>query len=113
MFQWKKKKEFPAIGETWVLSLAWEDPLEKGKASLENSMDYTVLQRAWLSDFHFQVGVHHQSSQTIKETFCNKCSSSSFMHQDPGSSSEEGSLFQITPLTSLGRFFNLELPKNM
>ena len=42
----KKKKEFPAIGETWVLSLAWEDPLEKGKASLENSMDYTGLQRA-------------------------------------------------------------------
>ena len=42
----KKKKEFPAIGETWVPSLAWEDPLEKGKASLENSMDYTGLQRA-------------------------------------------------------------------
>ena len=47
------------MGETWVQSLAWEDPLEEGKASLENSMDYTGLQRAGLSDFHFQVVVHH------------------------------------------------------
>ena len=33
--------------ETWVRSLGWEDPLEKGKAThsrpgLENSMDYIV-----------------------------------------------------------------------
>ena len=34
------------MGETWVLSLAWKDPLEKGKASLEKSMDYTGLERA-------------------------------------------------------------------
>jgi len=38
----------PAIQETWVQSLGWEDPLEKGKANplqysgLENSMDYIV-----------------------------------------------------------------------
>ena len=39
-------KEF-AMRETWVRSLGWEDPLEKGKAphssihsGLENSMDY-------------------------------------------------------------------------
>ena len=41
-------KNLPAMQETWVLSLGWEDPLEKGKANplqyfcLENSMDYTV-----------------------------------------------------------------------
>ena len=35
----------PAMWETWVLSLGWEDPLEKGTAThsnilvLENSMD--------------------------------------------------------------------------
>ena len=23
----------PAVGETWVRSLSWEDPLEKGKAT--------------------------------------------------------------------------------
>ena len=32
-------KNPPAIQETWVLSLGWEDPLGKGKASgLKNSM---------------------------------------------------------------------------
>ena len=40
-------KNPPAIWETWVQSLGWEDPLEKGKANLqysglENSMDCIV-----------------------------------------------------------------------
>ena len=26
-------KNLPAVQETWVLSLGWEDPLEKGKAT--------------------------------------------------------------------------------
>ena len=26
-------KNLPAMWETWVLSLAWEDPLEKGKST--------------------------------------------------------------------------------
>ena len=57
------KKNPPAIWETWIWSLAWEDPLEKGKAThiqysgLENSMDYIVhgVTKSWtrLSDFHF------------------------------------------------------------
>ena len=38
-------KNLPAMWETWVQSLGWEDPLEKGYplqySSLENSMDYT------------------------------------------------------------------------
>ena len=29
----KKKKKMPAVQETWVWSLGWEDPLEKGKAT--------------------------------------------------------------------------------
>ena len=35
-------KNPPAMRETWLQSLGWEDPLEKGKAThsgLENSMD--------------------------------------------------------------------------
>ena len=38
-------KNLPAVQETWVLSLGWEDPLEKGKgyplqySGIENSMD--------------------------------------------------------------------------
>ena len=53
-------KNLPAMWETWVQSLAWEDTLDKGKAThsstLENSMDCTVhgVAKSWtgLSDFH-------------------------------------------------------------
>ena len=48
-------KNLPAMRETWVQSLGWEDPLEKGKATplqysgLENSMDCTVhgVSKSW------------------------------------------------------------------
>ena len=57
-------KNLPAMRETWVRSLGWEDPLEKGKAGhplqysgLENFMDFIVLgvAKSWtrLSAFHF------------------------------------------------------------
>ena len=42
-------KNLPAMQETWVRSLGWEDPLEKGKATplqysgLENSMEMRLL----------------------------------------------------------------------
>ena len=55
----------PAVRETWVRSLGWEDPLEKGKAihsqysGLENSMDCIVhgVAKSWtgLRHFHFHV----------------------------------------------------------
>ena len=57
-------KNLPAMRETWVQSLGWEDPLEEGKGyplqyfGLENSMDCIVheVTKSWtqLSDFHFQ-----------------------------------------------------------
>ena len=57
-------KNLPAMWETWVRSLGWEDPLEKGKAyllqysGLENSMDCIVqgVTKSWTppSNFHFQ-----------------------------------------------------------
>ena len=53
-----------AMWETWVQSLGWEGPLEKGTATpvqysgLENSMDCVVhgVAKSWtlLSDFHLQ-----------------------------------------------------------
>ena len=56
-------KNPPAVQETWVQSLGWEDPLKKGKAyplqysGLENSMDCIVhgvtKNQTRLSDFHF------------------------------------------------------------
>ena len=47
-------KSPPEMQETWVQSLGWEDPLEKGKAyplqnsGLENSMD----RGAWQATIH-------------------------------------------------------------
>ena len=56
-------KNLPAMQETWLRSLGWEDPLEKEKATrlqdsgLENSMDCIVhgVTKSWtrLSNFHF------------------------------------------------------------
>ena len=51
-------KNLPAIQETWVPSLGWEDPLEKGKAATHASiLTYTVhgvaQSQTRLSDFHF------------------------------------------------------------
>ena len=52
----------PAMRETWIRSLGWEDPLEKGEgyplqySGLENSMDCIVhgvsKHQTQLSDFH-------------------------------------------------------------
>ena len=56
-------KNLPAMWETWVRSLGWEDPLEKGKAThsrnsgLVNSMDCILhgvtKSQTQLSDFPF------------------------------------------------------------
>ena len=66
-------KNLPAMQETWVRSLGWEDPLEKGKAThfqysgLENSMDCIVRgvakSQTWLSNFHFWTA--SRSNQSI------------------------------------------------
>ena len=54
-------KNPPAVRETWVLSLGWEDRLEKGKATYSGILAWRILwaiqsmgsQRVRLSDFHF------------------------------------------------------------
>ena len=56
-------KNTPAMRETWVRSLSWEDSPGEGNgcllqySGLEYSMDYTVhgVTKSWarLSDFHF------------------------------------------------------------
>ena len=60
-------KNPPAMWDTWVLSLGWEDPLAKGKvyslqySVLENSMDCIVhgltKSRTPLKDFHFHINI--------------------------------------------------------
>ena len=52
-------KNPPAIRETWVRSLGWEDPSEKGKAThssiLAWRIPWTRVSKSWpwLSNFHF------------------------------------------------------------
>jgi len=36
-------KNLPATRETWVQSLGWEDPLEKGKATYSNVLAWRIL----------------------------------------------------------------------
>ena len=50
-------KNPPAMQETWIQSLGWEDPLEKGKAThssiLAQRISWIAKSQTWLSDFHF------------------------------------------------------------
>ena len=50
-------KNPPTMRETWVRSLGWEDPLEKGKATYFTILAWRILgvpkSRTRLSDFHF------------------------------------------------------------
>ena len=72
-------KESPAMWETWVWSLGWEDTLEEGKvgplqySGLENSMDSIVCgvaeSKTWLSDFHL-IYVDMYTFGRTKANFC-------------------------------------------
>ena len=35
-------KNLPTMRETWVLSLGWEDPMEKGKATNSSILAWTI-----------------------------------------------------------------------
>ena len=55
-------KNLPAMWETWVQSLGWEDPLEKGKATHSSILAWRIPWRVHgvaksqirLTDFHFK-----------------------------------------------------------
>ena len=38
----QKVKNLPAMQETWVLSLGWEDPLEKGKVTHSSILAWRI-----------------------------------------------------------------------
>ena len=40
-------KHLPAMWETWVLSLDWEDPLEKGKATHSSILAWRIPWTLW------------------------------------------------------------------
>ena len=69
-------KNLPTMWKTWVQSLGWEDPLEKGKAThsfsgLENSMDYIVhgvaKSQTQLSDLKKQTNNHFMVTNLITQ----------------------------------------------
>ena len=47
-------KNLPAMRETWVRSLVWEDPLEEGMATHSNILDWRIpMDRgAWQAAVH-------------------------------------------------------------
>ena len=62
-------KNLPAMWETWVRSLGWEDPLEKGKANHSSFLAWRVpgllvqrVTKSWtqLSGFHFHFSLISQ-----------------------------------------------------
>ena len=67
-----------AMWETWVLSLGWEDPLEKGKATQSSILAWRIpcrvhgitKSRIRLNDFHFQ---HSKQVLHFVYPFIHKC----------------------------------------
>ena len=63
-------KNLPAMQETWIQSLCWEDPLEKGKAT--HSSILAAKSQTRLSNFHFtmlhKVTMNHCFLFTDEET---------------------------------------------
>ena len=51
-------KNLPAMWETWVLSLCWEDPLEKGKATHSSIL-------AWRIPMGYTVPKSHVPTQRV------------------------------------------------
>ena len=73
-------KNLPAMRETWVQSLGWEDPLEKGKTTYSSILAWRIpwttvhwVAKRWtqLKDFHFHkehndsAYIHHEMIITI------------------------------------------------
>ena len=68
-------KNLPAMQKTWVWSLGWEDPLEKGKATHSSILAWTVLsmgsQRArhdWetFTFTFYPLGAYNLNRKTVK-----------------------------------------------
>ena len=47
-------KNLPAMWETWVQSLGWEDPLEKGKATHSSILAWRIPWTVWSTGLQSQ-----------------------------------------------------------
>ena len=59
MYRWasfvaQRVKKLPAMPETWVQSLGWEDPLEEGMATHSNILAWRIPmdREAWRATVH-------------------------------------------------------------
>ena len=97
-------KNLPAMWETWVWSLGWEDPLEKGKATHSSILVWRILWTVWVhgvtksqtwpSNFHFRLSLFnlytnqsHLFETSIPSSPCLKtfiCLSSQLKSELPG-----------------------------
>ena len=66
-------KNPPAMWETWVLSLGWEDPLEEGMATHSSIPAWRIpMERgAWRAAVHrvTRVGHNRETEHTIKRKY--------------------------------------------
>ena len=70
-------KNLPAMWETWVLSLGWEDSLEKGMATHSSTFAWRIpwTVGAWratvhrVSDFHFHFSLPTELSEKEKKVY--------------------------------------------
>ena len=61
-------KNLPAMWKTWVWSLGWEDPLEKGKGTHSSILAWRIHcivpgvanSQTWLSNLHFHFSLFYQ-----------------------------------------------------
>ena len=44
-------KDLPVIQETWIRSLGWEDPLEKGQVTHSNNLAWRIPGQRRLADY--------------------------------------------------------------
>ena len=75
-------KNLPAMRETWVRSLGWEDPLEKGKAAHSSILAWRIQvhgvakSRTRLGDFHIKhKHIIRQAHLSSTASLCCRCCS--------------------------------------
>ena len=59
----------PAMGETWVQSLGWEDPLEKGTATFSSVLAWRIPWTVWNSWIRKESNMAEQLSLHFPFTF--------------------------------------------
>ena len=81
-------KNPPTMQESWVRSLGWEDPLEKGKATNSSILAWRIpwvaKSQTWLSDFHCYFRctakfLQHQRPTILKSNLAEKANFQCFL----------------------------------